>query len=225
MALPDAVGEGYSRRAYQRFGLFLELLPELIREARIAAEDQAHSYRGFNVGASVLAVIPGTDEHGTAAAGNLKRREKQKVCAEKTALGRVRQAGYTRALGLVVSATTNIEQIHAVTGRSSATLHPCGDCLSMFGHHPLVRKTTPIVTIGQDKDIYQLHTVQQLTELYAPDGSGVNEAPVINGFEHLDQALQTYRSLARSEDLIPREQQRYPVELMQRVLDDLAPKN
>lgn len=151
---------------FEPYHLFVGMVPYMVEQARHAADKEAHSYRGFLVGATVFAVQPSTQEIEMFSAGNLKSKKgKEKVCAEKKALNQAQKAGFTQVLGIAVAATTDRAKIEEVTDMPTATLHPCDDCLTMFEDHSQIRESTLVITAGIDVDIYEVHTTRELQDI------------------------------------------------------------
>jgi cytidine deaminase len=173
----------------------------MARLARSVAEWEAYSYRNFHVGAAIYAVDPGSAAVGINAAGNLKLNiERQKVCAEKRALRRAVKAELTHAIGFVCVGTTDRDQIEAVSGLRSPTLHLCSDCrIETVGESPLVTDHTLMVTSGIESDITQVHTFGQMTEMYDfdryTDLAGVGQSNVVPNFNNWSARLRTYDAL------------------------------
>ena len=199
---------------------FIQRVPSMVDQARDAAENDAYSYRGFKVGAAVLAYNPHTRETGVLAAGNLKiRPDKAKFCAEYRSLQIAKRSGLTVVGGIVVAATTDKHQIGEVTDVETRTLHPCSECRQLFCDHPLMRDDTLILTTGIDSDVYQVHTNDELQKLYAdhyPDA--LEGRPTQFGFEHWDQHLETYDRLRAAEATLSEDRQRGIAQLAQMAL-------
>lgn len=178
---------------------FIGSIPYMMKQARAAVRQSAHSYRGFLVGASAYAVRTHSNETAVLSAGNLKNQHKTKVCAERKALSLAKKAGFEHVVGLVVAATTNLDLIEGVTGRKTPTLHPCGDCRDMFHDHPLARPDMLVVTTGLDTNKYQVHTAAGLAEFYAQPAPALEAQDVVAGIDNWDMRLATYDVLASAE--------------------------
>lgn len=181
----------------QVYRRFVASVPSLVQTARLAAENMAFSYRLFLVGCSGLFL----DSEGgieTLSQGNLKNEIKTKVCAEKKVLNSARRLGLVQAVGLVVAATTDIDKIAEVTDLPTPTLHSCGDCLNLFVGHPLMRRETLIVTVGDKDDAYQVMTSGEMRDLYTLDPEAVLEQPKSWGFDDWDAHLAGYDRLIQA---------------------------
>ena len=156
--------------------IFMGLVPHMVDISRKAAKEEAYSYRGFHVGASLLAFLPRARETLLFSAGNTKYENQQKICAEKALLEQL--DGYARVtgdsaevIGLVVVGTSDKALIEGVTGLPTHTLHPCRDCRGMLGDSPGVTEDMLIVTAGLQSDAHQTHTLGQLQAFYAHDAA------------------------------------------------------
>ncbi len=187
--------------AYDPFRLFVDSVPQLAKMARNAANSEAYSYRNFLVGVAGFFINPSASEPGMLSAGNLKSaRSKEKVCAEKKVLGQARKAGFTRAVGLVIAGTTDVELIEGVNDVAAPTLHPCTECRLDFEGNPLIGDDTLIITTGLENDRYQVHTYNQIRDLYK-SGKIVEDSSRNTGFGFADweQHLDLYDQLTRAE--------------------------
>ena len=199
---------------------FIESVPELVRDARNAARNDAHSYRGFRVGAAAFAYNPRTGEVGKNSSGNVKTgRGKPKHCAEANVLQTVKKSGLTIVGGLVVAGTTSIQEIQEVTGFETRTLHPCTECRDLLCHHPLIKEDTLVLTTGIDVDVYQVHTTKELKALYeTEDPSFVEGRPCEYGFSDWGEHLAIYDHLRAAEASMPMSEQRSMSKLVQMAL-------
>lgn len=179
--------------------IFISNVPQMVEDARYAAETDSYSYRGFRVGVTGHAITPESHNSATITAGNVKaRREKDKICGEMRVLAQAKKAGFTVVQGLVVVSTTDSVKIKEVTGAATPTLHPCNDvCLPAFLEHPLIWRDTVIVTTGLDEDRYEVHTSGQLCELYEEgDTETLESARPMYGFEDWSRRVLMYDGLS-----------------------------
>lgn len=205
------------------YRLFVDAVPTMVELARLAAQDEAYSYRGFLVGAAVFAHKPATNETAVLAAGNLKsQRHKTKVCAEKKALNVARAIGMVEAIGLVVAGTTDVELIKEVNNVSTATLHPCSDCQNLFVEHPIMRDHTIIIMTGLEDDIYQVTTSREMLDTYQSGRRAVESLPVHSFDDWEDRATGYHLLNATEEATKPLEQQR-PKHVLARMALGTAP--
>jgi len=180
----------------------------MAEQARYAAENDAHSYRGFKVGAAAFVLNAERQETAILAAGNLKSsRHTGKVCAEKKVLQQAKKVGYTWAAALLVAGTTDKELIVEVTDAATSTLHPCAECRIAFDTHPLMREDTLIITTGLQLDTYQVHTQAELRKLYESGSLPDGQAPVRN-FGNWQHRIAAYDYMSLAERQLPLEQQR-----------------
>ena len=155
------------RQPYDPWWQFVQNGYSMVLSARKALTKEAYSYRNFHVGASLLAVNGQAERMGLYSAGNLKvNPETEKFCAEASVIQQAEADGMTRAIGLVVVGTMDADRIKGVTGRSTPTLHPCESCLNVFVDSPLIHSDTIVVTIGDNSDAHQVHSVGQLIRIY-----------------------------------------------------------
>lgn len=143
--------------------------PGLIVNARVAATEQAYSYRNFLVGAS--AAVSTADGSETISTGNLKKRpDTDKVCAEKRLFGIAEKIGALSLAGIVVVGTTNRREIADVSERPTSTLCLCSDCRNvLFATSRFVTNNFLVVTAGLDRDIIEAQTYGALQNAYLQD--------------------------------------------------------
>lgn len=194
--LADVDVGDYDFQTHDIYATTLSMVPALVEKARNGAKSPYYtaSYRGFCVGASALAydTNPENPRIATYAAGNFKARLRDeergeedvadipKFCAEMDITMRATNDDFERIGIYVVAATTNKERIAAVTDIASATLAPCGECVSVMKGSPLVDKDTIIMSVGSGNDIYQVQSFEQLIKRYKArsEGKQVPELPV-----------------------------------------------
>jgi len=191
-------------------------IPELFMRSRQGAVTLAKSYRGFWVGASAVAYdpTPGRSRRAVYTSGNYKAKlreedsepydvEVSKVCAEMDILIRAEEEGFKWIGALVVAATINRDRIKAVTGVSSATLHPCEDCGSALRASALVDQYTPILTTASAAEgkKYQLQSYDQYQRRYEQYRAG-------DGFEDAEERDYIASEWAYRKDLYLRQVRR-----------------
>lgn len=144
--------------------MFLEGVPYMVSQVREAADEFARSYRGFKVGAMVLAVAPDEAKMGWFFGANSKPRpDSIKQCAEQHALSKATANGYEQAVGMIISGPNN--QDHG-SGLEPPTLHPCETCRDIFRGSDLVAEDTLIMTVSPDEDRYELMLERELQALH-----------------------------------------------------------
>src|SRR3990167_2449982 len=117
------------------YWMFLDGAPFMVGEVRKAAAEFAQSYRGFKVGAMVLAVAPQSNKIGWFFGANSKPEPGSiKRCAEQQAMRKVAANGYHKIIGMIISGPSN--QDHG-SGLKPPTLHPCEACRDIFDQSDL----------------------------------------------------------------------------------------
>lgn len=192
--MPGKISPHRQPPEFDPYRRFVTAVPDMVDMARTAARN-AFSYRDFKVGSSVM-VVDAHNAVGLEMAESLKsRREKAKVCAEKRVLAKAVKAGFLYAPGLVVAGTTDKEKIKEVTDVATPTLHCCNDCQQLFGVHPLMRRETLIVSVGEDRDAYQVMTAGEMTDTYAVDPEAIKLVPTHYGFDNWERHVDAYDRL------------------------------
>lgn len=203
------------RSNYDPYHLFMGGVPFTVDQARMAAQNEAYSYRGFRVGAAVFALNPATQETAVLSGANTKsNKHKTKICAERKVLQQAKKAGLTEAIGIVVAATTDVDLIEEVNGAPSPTLHPCQECQHFFNEHPLIMDDTIIITTGIDDDTHQVHTHKEVAAMYS--GKRIDPATEVHGesFDNWNETRQAlYDNLAFAEASLAPEKQRSRADL------------
>jgi cytidine deaminase len=200
---------------FDPYHLFIGMIPNMVDQARYAAKNDSESYRGFLVGAAAFAVNFGAQETFVFASGNTKRNEhKTKICAEKKVLNAAKKVGATRVIGLIVAGTTDIEKIEEVTNARTSTLHPCGECRTLFEGHSMVRNDLIVVTAGLEDDTYQVQTAAELRDAYAArSATHLESQETFEGFENWNERQSLYDYLAIAEQTVPEAQRRSSAQL------------
>ena len=148
---------------FDPFLLIFDMGPNLIRTARAKRRKDGVSYRAFHVGASTISVNDDEQKASFFVGANYKPHpEVPKRCAEMNALTEAKRLKHRFTPGLFVAGTTDQELIRQVTGRETPTLHPCDPC------RDLLQESTVVITVGDDKDVYEAHTGKDLWQLYRP---------------------------------------------------------
>lgn len=182
---------------------FIANTPHMVSRAREAAHEKGVSPRGFLVGAAVMAIIEETHEMRIIEAANSKRKHKTKVCAEHRALGLARKQGLRLATGIVVVGPSDPEQVGSVTDIITPTLHPCRECQNRFLEDELMRKDTLILTSGLERDIYQIHTADEIWNHHDDQNHSRIDEPVMHGFDKWDRRVEAYDTLVQAEQTLP----------------------
>lgn len=153
----------------------------LLYRAWRASRTLARSYRGFHVGASVLAY----SEHVGAVfykdGGNWKTHERgHTVCAEPFAIHAAIAEGATYILAIAISGKPQPDPDSKLETR---TLHPCGKCRSMLSAMPEIRPDTFVFTFPNDDEggNVETHTWEEILSLHAhedPSGARWSENSV-----------------------------------------------
>jgi len=186
---------------------FLQRVPYLVEQARSLGRQDAHSYRDFHVAGAIAAINPAERTYWEDAAGNLKRSNKSKVCAEKKLLGRALKHGFPHVIGLVVLSTTDRAEIKAVSDLETPTLHFCGVCRDEVPQHQCVADRTLVVTSGLNEDVNQTFTVGQVASLY-PQALHGDSAAAFEltrsrpDFHDWDQRIATYQMLTNGPEAV-----------------------
>lgn len=189
---------------------FLQEVPDMVRRAREARDEEAFSYRDFKVGAAIFAWAVGTSETAVMVGANTKAKQhKEKVCAEPKLLQRAKNAGYSDAIGLVVVATGDVDLIKGVLGYQAPTLHPCTTCQADFRSHRLVSDDTIIVSVNAERDVFQAHSFRELSQMYAEKAVEAEQRVYQEGFgRSWSRRLATYDALVSAEAVMPGESHR-----------------
>jgi cytidine deaminase len=139
--------------------LAVQSLCRITNLANQAVEQLGHSYRGFKVGAAVLALDEPGRRAGIYFGGNYTPYEGAEWnCAEKRAFEVVHKRGFNRILALAVSGPPQID----VSGVESPTLHPCDKCREMMRESELTEPNTLVATANLDQTAHELFTVDSL---------------------------------------------------------------
>jgi len=142
-----------------------QLFPMLADQARLAAEQEAISYRDFHVGAAAYALDQENYRAGIIFGANIKPdKSAPKRCAELMLVQKAETLGYKSIPYLVVSGPLQTDE-HS--GIISPTLHPCADCRDLFLASPLIEDETVLVTVGEDGETHEMFSVAELLGLHA----------------------------------------------------------
>jgi len=152
-----------------------ELMPLLkkpfLEMARMVAGQEARSYRGFNVGAVVLSSFGNGAAYGFAFGANRKPGPNAgRVCAEQLGIAWSLNPGLDqpkpdRILAFYVWGEPQPDR---VSGKLAPTLHPCGDCRTMFELLPEITDDTMIFTAGPDGQTEEF-SVRELIDFHKND--------------------------------------------------------
>jgi cytidine deaminase len=154
----------------EHVGGFAQMLEFLVDQAKSAAENDAFNYRNFRVGCAVYAHTPGTRRREVRtrvfSAGNRKQSEKDvKNCAERRAILRAQEAGFTQIEGLVIVAKAQADDASKII---TPTLHSCLACRNFLSSTPGVFPDTLVVTVNKAEGFRECMTVKQMLELHRP---------------------------------------------------------
>jgi cytidine deaminase len=168
--------ESVDYRDYCDPAFFDQIELRMVAAARRAAREKAVSYRNFLVGACGAILLRNRDEVVfVPGANNSPRRGVPRDCAEMDIVRHAEEllaahgAGNVAVLDVYVAGTDDPEQIEAVTGLVTPTLHPCSDCRDLMVKHPAVQDDTGIVTVGLDpaSTAWEQHSLRGLIDRYA----------------------------------------------------------
>ena len=155
---------------FDPYHAFVGLLPRFVDLARDAAARRAVSYRQFHVGAALYAGNDTFSDVATIDGANTKvRAEEPKRCAEMSVLDQVKALGFSRVLGMVIAGTSDRDEIKAVNGRATPTLHPCAECRAQMADSGLFEDSSLIVTVSTESDVYQVHNYGELQDYWQRD--------------------------------------------------------
>lgn len=187
---------------------FIESVPLMVNLARNAAHEDAFSYRGLHVGAAAL-LQSAEGDLDVVSAGNVKTNAgMETVCAETRVLGKANNLGSLRMVGLVVAGPTDGGLIRDILKRDAPTLHCCSKCRVMLKAHSLVESDTPIISVGIEENVFQVHGNEELRKVYAKKKVPQNSEHALNrSFSH---RVRLYDSLATGEQALPANKRRTP---------------
>lgn len=143
-------------------GLAIQSLGYLLELSYQAVDRMGQSYRGFNVGAAVLAIDTLGYRSGIYFEGNFTPyKGAEWNCAEKRLLEKVAERGFDRVEAIAITGPTQQDE---ESGLVPPTLHPCGKCRGLLDSSPLIHPNALIATMSLDEDQYELHSVQSLLQ-------------------------------------------------------------
>lgn len=186
---------------------FVEDIPRLLAEARSAANTEALSYRKFHVGATGKLL---NHNDFTAvyelSAGNMKvSQQEPKFCAEMNIIEQANQiAGENHFVGVVIAGTTDRDEIEAVNGIATPTLHPCDRCRHEMVSSAEFGADTMIITAGLKGQIAQVHFFGEMLGLYegnAPADALTYATDTQFGFEEWPNIVDYYDEVLAAEHL------------------------
>lgn len=152
-----------SRLIDPRF-LVVQSLCRVVDLSQQAVERLGNSYRGFKVGAAVLALDDTSGRMGIVFGGNYTPyKGADWNCAEKGAFERARQRGFNRVLAVGV---TGPLQPDSESGIESPTLHPCYRCRAMMDESDMTAPDTLIATSNLQETAYELFDLEGLLALH-----------------------------------------------------------
>jgi cytidine deaminase len=140
--------------------LVVQSLCKLLDLSRQAVDRIAHSYRGFNVGAAMLAQDTQGGRIGTYFGGNFTPYQGAEWnCAEKRALTSIRERGFDRVLAIAVAGPPYTD---SVSGVESPTCQPCHRCRGMLTESEMVSEDTLVASTNLREDVFELNTLASL---------------------------------------------------------------
>jgi hypothetical protein len=152
---------------------YVRMLPDMAAMSLMAKTNIATSYRGFDVG-STLMVHNGTlNDVMLLNYGNIKLAQiLPKHCAEMFALdemdalneslrfyGSMDEVGIYKPVGLVTVGTSDKGQIFDVTDKRTPTLHMCPACVEYYDAHPLVDDNLLNATLPDNLRYVEVHSL------------------------------------------------------------------
>lgn len=141
----------------------VQSLCRLVELSRQAAGKIAHSHRGFNVGAAILAHDSQGHRTGIYFGGNYTPYSGAEWnCAEKRGFERVLERGFDEVLALAVCGPHQADP----SGVETVTLHPCPKCRGMLEISPMTRPDNLVATSLPDGSAYELYTRDSLLNLH-----------------------------------------------------------
>lgn len=205
------MSDRFAESGFDPYREFVRNVPRMVQTAREEARENGLSPRKFLVGAAVMAVQSDTHEMKIFHAANTKRKNKNKVCAEQRALGRVKKDGssFDTAIGIVVAGPSSPEEIGTVTEIVTPTLHPCIECQNDFHDHDLVSDDTLILTAGLDADMYQVQSIAEVRHHHSENNTYRIDAPVMPLHDgSWERRIDVYETLRAAEANMPKNSQR-----------------
>jgi len=145
--------------------LVVQSLCRILDLSHQAIEQLGQSYRGYKVGAAVLAHDEFGGRLGIYFGGNYTPYKGATWnCAEKRALEVVQKRGFNRVLAVAISGPA--PHVDEISGVESPTRHPCSKCRGMLSESPLIAPDTLIATSNLTEDAYELHTAESILQLH-----------------------------------------------------------
>lgn len=194
---------------------FMQRVPFLVEIARDEGKKDAYSYRDFHVAGAAIAINSDEKIFWSDVAGNLKRENKNKICVERKLEGRARRHAMTDLVGFIVLGTTDRQQIEAVSGLPTPTLHWCADCRHDIPASPIVSPNALVVTCGLDSDVNQTFLAHQVVDMYREAERGHVKPALLTAqpdFTDWEQRVATYQVLSGGEEAV-----NLPLEMRQRL--------
>lgn len=182
---------------------FVQRFPELVDLAQIETND-AESWRNFDVGVVGAGILPGETDllivQGACYKHNHQNddedaedpelsdlpnlhdvfgipRESQKNCGEVNAVLAAEEIHHYEPLhfvGIIVSGTTDTQEIYDVNKVISKTLVPCADCTEVLDKADATSRSTHYVSTGySSRDIFEIRTINRLKELHRTKTDGL----------------------------------------------------
>lgn len=179
------------------WGAFVELSPYMAEEAREMAQMAQH-YRGFKVGAIVMAVSTRGATKGSlgifrGANQNLAPGSNPtKVCAEQVALQKASHHRFDTVIGMWVSGPV---QPDTQSGLVTPTLHTCGEDRTVMKNLPSIKADTLVGSIHPDKDEIELYRHEVFQVMHASPGSIIPKSFDDPGLGTMRAATAVYHDL------------------------------
>jgi cytidine deaminase len=140
--------------------IIMQSLRRLVETSRQAVEQLAHSYRGFNVGAAMLAESVDGDHAEIFSRGNhTPYAGAPWGCAEKRTIEHIEEMGLSRVLAISVAGPPYSSPEHGI---DAPTCQPCMRCIGLLGESSVVTSDTLLVTTSTGEDFYEVSTVGSL---------------------------------------------------------------
>jgi len=148
--------------------IVFESAPFFVNTARAMRNKNAVNHRGAIFGGIALMEDEGVQTAGYVGYNYTPWDGHPKRCAEMRSIGNGIAKGYNRQDLVLVTGSTDLEEIESILGFPSPTILPCAEkCRPLIGNSALV------LAVGADVDIYQAHTGEELKgldDLYLPNG-------------------------------------------------------
>jgi cytidine deaminase len=140
--------------------IVVQSLRRLVETSRQAAEQLAHSYRGFDVGAAMLAQSADGSHSQIFSRGNhTPYAGAAWGCAEKRTIEHIEEEGLSKVLAISVTGPPYSNPDHGI---DAPTCQPCMRCIGLLGESPVITDETLLVTASTGEDFFEVNTVGSL---------------------------------------------------------------